>query len=179
MKTNLSILLLALPLATGLTAKDDSHTNRPHNTEEQGQAQSPAAILTAQVSEIASSPTMSAKSKTKLITNAVRLAITTATAEIKDQEKRLALALELTTAATKAAPQFATTISRAVSSLPAIASIKGAADEIDAAVKNAREASEEPDTANPTHEGRPHQGTHHHTPFNGPGGGEHVVSPSR
>ena len=176
MKPNIAILLLLLPLTTGLKAKDDGHDNKSHSTSEQSQALTASAILSGQLQEIASSSTLSPKSKAKLIANAVRTAITTATAEIKDPEQRLALALELTTAAAKAAPQFAASITSAVSGIPSIAHIKGALDEIQDAVKKGKEQGDDTDTANPSHNDGHHHGHHD---FDGPGDHDHPVSPSK
>lgn len=173
MKPTAAILLLFLSLTSGLQAKDESHAQNQHDSSEQHEATSVADTLATQVQEIASSSTMSRKSQAKLITNAVRLAITTATEGIKDPAERLKLALELTTAATKAAPQFAATITGAVTGIPSIAKIEGAIDGIKEAVKQGQEHGDEPDLANPSRNPR-----HHEHEFDGPNKGEHVVSPS-
>ena len=173
MKPNLAILLLLLPLTAGLEAKDARPAPSEPDPKEQNEAPTPAATLAAQVQEIASSTTLSRKSQAKLITSAVRLAITTVIEGIKDPAERLQLALELTTAATKAAPQFAATITSAVTGIPAIARIEGALDEIKEAVKKGKDQGDQPDLANPS--SNPPHSEHE---FDGPDKGEHVVSPS-
>lgn len=173
MKPNFALLLLLLPLTSGLHANDTGHAQHQPGATEQHEAPTVADTLATQVQEIASSSTLSRKSQAKLITNAVRLAITTATEGIKDPAERLKLALELTTVATKAAPQFAVTITSAVSGIPSIAKIEGALDGIKEAVKQGQEHGDEPDLANPSRNPR-----HHEHEFDGPNKGEHVVSPS-
>ncbi len=173
MKPNLTLLLLLLPLTAGLRANDTGHAANQHVATEHNEAPTLADTLATQVQDIATSSTMSRKSQARLITNAVRLAITTAIEGIKDPEARLKLALELTTAATSAAPQFAATITGAVSGIPAIARIEGALDQIKEAVKKGQEHGDEPDVANPS---RDHG--HHEHEFDGPDKGEHVVSGS-
>ena len=173
MKTTTAILLLLLPMTAGLQAKDEGHAQNNQGSSEQNAAPTLADTLAAQVKEIASSESMSRKSQAKLITNAIRLAITTATEGIKDPSARLQLAMELTTAATTAAPQFAATITSAVSGIPSIAKIDGALDSIKDAVKKGQEQGEEPEVANPS---RDHGHREHE--FDGPDKGEHIVSPS-
>ena len=94
----------------------------------------PQAILAAQVSEIASDTTMSRAAQEKLIASAVRLAIATAIEGIKDRAQALKIAVQLTTAAAKAAPRFGETIMLTASSIPALAGIDGALGQIQAAV---------------------------------------------
>ena len=173
MKPTTAILLLLLPLTSGLQAKDEGHALNRHGSSEQSEAPTAADTLATQVKEIAASDTMSRKSQAKLITNAVRLAITTATEGIQDPTARLQLAMELTTAATAAAPQFAATITSAVTSIPSIAKIEGALDSIKDAVKKGQEHGEEPEVANPSRD----RGHREHE-FDGPDKGEHIVSPS-
>ncbi len=171
MKPNLAVLLLLLPLGASLNAKD-TLSHQPEATE-LNEAQSPAAILAAQVQDIAASSTISRKSQAKLITNAIRRAITAATEGIKDPAQRLQIALELTTAAAKAAPHFAATITRAVTGLPALAKIEGALEQIQAAVKAGIETEQQIEIANPAVNAR-----HHEHEFDGPDKGERVVSGS-
>ena len=176
MKPNLPVLILLLPLAASLNANAADHADKQHGSSEQSQSLSPAAILSDQVQDIAASSALSPKSKSKLIANAVRTAINSVTAGIHDPAKRLELALELTTAAAKAAPQFATTITNAVANISSIAKIDGALDEIRDAVKKGQDQSDDTDTANPSR-GDSHNHGHHE--FEGPGDHDHpVVSPS-
>ena len=174
MKPNIAILLLLLPLTVGLEAKEARRSPSDTGITEQNEANTPASILEAQVKEIASATTMSRKSQAKLITNAIRLAVTTAIEGVKKPVERLEIALELTTAAAKAAPQFAATITSAVSDLPAIARINGALDQIQAAVKAGIEAGEETELANPA-VNPPRPDSHE---FGGPDKGNPIVSPS-
>ena len=174
MKTNLAILLLLLPLTAGLNAKDADPIPGRTNTNEHSESQSPASTLAAQVQEIAASSSLSRRSQAKLITKAVRDAINAATDGIKDPAERLQLALELATAAAKAAPHFAATITSAVTSLPSIAKIEGAGDQIQAAVKAGIDAAGGTEIANPAV--NPPRPGHHD--FGGPNKGETVVSPS-
>ena len=174
MKQKLACLTLLLPLTTGFGAEAvDPHENHS-NPSAQVSEETPATILAAQVKEIASSATTSRREKAKLIANAVRLAITTAMEGVKDPVARLRVALDLATAAAKAAPHFAVTITNAVSAIPALAGIEGALAQIQAAVRAGVEATTEADVANPSGNPRPPA----NPDFGGPNRGETVVSPS-
>ena len=174
MKPNLAILLLLLPLSAALTAKEATSSPDRHNAGEQSDSETPASILAAQVKDIAASPTMSLKTQAKLITNAVQTVISAAIEGIKEPAERLTIATGLATVAAQAAPQFAATITSAVSTIPSIAKIDGARDQIQSAINAGLEAREEPDLANPA-VNPAHAGQHE---FGGPNRGEHIVSPS-
>ncbi len=174
MKPNLAILLVLLPLAAELSAKEATASSRHQSPTEQNEEQTPAVILADQVKEIAASSAMSRKSQSKLITNAVHMAITAAIEGIKDPAERLSVALELATVAVQAAPQFSATIASAVSGIPSIAGIEGALEHIQSAVQAGLDAGHEPDLANPAV--NPAHSQKHE--FGGPNHGETVVSPS-
>ena len=145
MKSHLAFLLVYLPVSAGLAAQDtNSLQNQSGPARQTEETLTPEAVLAAQVSEIASSTTLSPKTQAKLIASAVRLAVLAATEAVADPAQRLTLALELATAAANAAPQFANAITTAVSSIPSIASINGALTQIKAAVQSGTQAAEEP-----------------------------------
>ena len=174
MKTHLALALLLVSGTNGLQAKEAHRGNNPPAAEDQAEKPTPASILSAQVSEIASTTNISRKSQSKLIANAVRLAVITATEGTKDPEEKLQLALELASAAAQAAPHFAETITQAVESIPAIARIEGAVAQVNAAVKAGVQAADEPETALADHKsGRPPE-----KPEFGGNNGDAVVSPS-
>lgn len=177
MKSKLTFLLLLLPLTAGLQAEESAPTSNRPGTSETSARPTAAIVLAAQVKEIASSTTLSSKDQAKKIAEAVRLAVTTATAGIKDPAARLKLAMELVTTAAKAAPQFAATITSAVSDIPSIANIEGVAGRIQAAVAEGIAAADEAaGSGNPAAQGsRPAANPE----FGGPNKSETVVSPSK
>ena len=145
MKSHLAFLLVYLPVSAGLAAQDtNSLQNQSGPARQTEETLTPEAVLAAQVSEIASSTTLSPKTQAKLIANAVRLAVLTATEGVTDPTRRLTLALELAAAAAKAAPHFADAITTAVSSIPSIAGINGALAQIKAAVLSGTQAADDP-----------------------------------
>ncbi len=99
-----------------------------------------AASLAAQVSEIANSPMISHAKKEKRISTAVRVAVVAATAYKQDGNEILGIAIELSAAAAKAAPHFAEVIAKAVSFVPSVERIDGAAGQIRAAAFAAAKA---------------------------------------
>jgi hypothetical protein len=147
MKTHLALALILLFGTNGLQAKEAHRGTNPPAAEAQAEKPTPASILAAQVSEIASSTDMSRKSQAKLITSTVRAAIIAAIEGIKNPEEKLQLALELAGVAAQAAPRFAETITQAVESIPAISRIEGAVAQVKAAVKAGVQAADEPETA--------------------------------
>lgn len=173
MKTNLIFLIVLLPITSGFAATSAT-PDQPENTG-QTEEQNPAVILGEEVRNIADTTTISRKAQAKLITQAVRTAIISATEGIKDPAQRLKVASELATAATKAAPHFAATITSAISTIPSIAAIDGGLEQIQAAVSAGLESSEETSIANPaSNPPRPPA-----TPeFGGPNKSENIVSPS-
>jgi len=176
MKPTRILPFLFLPVFAQLSAAETpSGTGQTHGSS-RFEEQSPAAILAAQIREIASSQNMSVKSQAKLLTNAVKVAVSAVIEGIKDPSERLKRALELTTAAAKAAPQFGATITSAVASIPAIGGQEGALGMIQAAVKagiaagdDAAGSKDRDDDAHRSH------GKHE---FEGPDKDETVVSPS-
>jgi hypothetical protein len=176
MKSRPAFAFLLLTLSAGLGASETAPNQRPSSASAQNVALTPVEILSGQLKEIASSTTLSRKSQAKMITNAVRVAITAATEGIKDPAERLRLALELTSAAAKAAPNFAATITSAVSNLPVLSGIEGTLTQIPAAVSAGIAAADEAaGAASPT-------GNSTRAPakpeFGGPNKGEAIVSPS-
>ncbi len=134
MKTRLASCLVFLLVTIGLRAGDVSSDQSPGSAPDQAEQPTPATILASQVGEIASSSSLSRKTKEERITSAVRLAVIAATADVKDPEQALTIALGLATAAAKAAPDFATVIRDAILSIPSIAAIDGALAQLQKAV---------------------------------------------
>lgn len=134
MKTISSILLLGVStaLGTSIQAADPETTGI-------AQELSPAAILSAQVGEIAYSTSLPLEVKQARIKAALRKAINGAIAGVSDPEQMTQIATDLAVACVKAAPGFAATISNTVTSIPSIAKINGAAalirDSIEQAVQ--------------------------------------------
>jgi hypothetical protein len=124
MKARHTLFLFLLPVAAAYAA---DQTDQP----------APAATFPAQVSEIANSPAMPLKEKAEQISNVVQIAVTGAIAGLKDPAEILQVALKLATVAATAAPPFTDAITRAISAIPSIAAIDGAADQIQAAVVDA------------------------------------------
>ena len=91
---------------------------------------STASELAAQVSEIAHSSAISRAKKEKRISTAVRIAVVAATAYKQKSADVLSVALELTDAASRAAPGFADIIANAVSFTPALSRIDAAPGQI-------------------------------------------------
>lgn len=124
MKVRLALFLFLLPIAA------------THAADQTGQP-TPAAAFSAQVSEIASAQAMPPKEKAERISTAVQVAVTGAIAGLKDPAEILQVTLKLATVAATAAPQFTDVIARAISAIPSIAAINGAAEQIQAAVVDA------------------------------------------
>jgi hypothetical protein len=144
-KIGVAILITALPFTSQVKAQaPTTNAGLDHFA-----TQSPASVLASQVSDIALSPKLSQKEKAKYIANAVRIAITATTRDLKDSAQIVNIAIELATVATKAAPAFAQVISHTVSSLSAISSIEGAAGQIAAAVEAAALAATTVEIASP------------------------------
>ena len=146
MKPNLALLLLLLPLTTVLNARDNEFSPDRHDSDKHEKVSTASTTLAGQLRDIAGSTTMSRKSQEKLITSAVRLAVTAAVQGTNDPAKALKIALELAVSAGKAAPQFAEEIAEAIKNAPAISHIKGASREIIEAVHRGRDESDNDDT---------------------------------
>ncbi len=108
-----ALLLLSLPLAAGLTARQPSSPADQSSQVQQDNQLTPGKILAAQVSEIANTKDLSDRSKNRQIASAVRLAITTVTTNLKSTDDALNAVLDLATNAAKAAPEFADVIREA------------------------------------------------------------------
>ncbi len=135
MKTALSPILLFLALtSSSLFAENVAPNESPSAAPRQEQAPTPESVLASQVSEIASTSGLSHREKEKRISNAVRLAITTAVADAKDPSQLVAIATSLATAAAKGAPEYAQAIVPIVEDLPGLAQIDGAVAQIRAAI---------------------------------------------
>lgn len=124
--------LSAVPVETALAAAANNPPASPEQT-----VLTPEAALAAQVAEIAATTTLTRDVQESLISSAVRLAILTATEGVRDPAQVLKLALQLTTAAAKAAPRFSDTILKTAAALPTLASIPGGPNQIQAAVLDA------------------------------------------
>ena len=141
MKTILRSLFAFLVLAgTAMWAEDAPPAA---GTAPQDEASSPQAILATQVNEIASMSGLSRKEKEKRIADAVRLAITAATAGVSDPAQVLAIATSLATAAARGAPQFAQAIVASVGNIAVVTQIDGAFEQIRAAVLTAATSTDE------------------------------------
>jgi hypothetical protein len=138
MKACLALLFLLLPVAAS-HATENAASSEDQTAPADHQPSQPisAAALAAQVGDIASSPTLSFKEKAEQISTAVRNAVSGATAQLKDPAEVLKIALKFATIAAQAAPQFTDAITNAVLTIPAIATIDGAAAQIQAAVVDA------------------------------------------
>lgn len=122
MKTISSLLLLGVSTTLG-AALPAGEPEAPSMAQEL----SPAAILSAQVSEIAYSTSLPLEAKQARIKTALRKAVSGAIAGMSDPEQKIKIAAEFAVACVKAAPGFAATIADTVTSIPAIAKIDGAA----------------------------------------------------
>jgi len=145
MKTR-SALCLALLFATvGLRADDASSPLNQATAAERAEHPTPESILATEVSEIASSSTLSPKAKAKQVSRTVRRAVIAATTDVREPKQALKIALSLASEAAKAAPLFTEAIRDAIFSIPSIASIRGALAQLDRAVEEgAKAAMEEP-----------------------------------
>jgi hypothetical protein len=120
MKLFRSLVLLLVPLAMAFGA------DGPRDV-------TPQSVLADQVKAIASSRT-STKEKQKSISSAVKFAVLAATADLKDAAQVVKVALEFTTAAANAAPEFVDAIVSGVAAIPGIADIDGALPQIQTVV---------------------------------------------
>lgn len=117
-------------------------TDDPADTADESDQGTTPRELAAQVREIAGSSLISRAKKEKRISTAVRVAVVSATAYRKDPREILGVALALTEAAARAAPQFAEVIANSASFASAVSRIDGAPGRIRtaayAAAKNPR-----------------------------------------
>jgi len=126
------VLLLACPSMPAIAATEANLSATAAGPADQAGAQA----LAAQVREIAHTRLMSRAKKEKRIATTVRVAVVAATA-YKSPAEALGIASEMAASAAAAAPQFKDVIANAVSFIPAIARIDGAAGQIRAAVDDA------------------------------------------
>jgi hypothetical protein len=89
--------------------------------------------LAAQVKEIANSTMVSRDRKERRITTTVRIAVVAATAYQEDRGEVVGTAIQMATAATRAAPSYAEVIARAIAFVPSVSRYAGAAGEVRAA----------------------------------------------
>jgi hypothetical protein len=134
MKTRLAFCLISLLFSVGLCAAELGSNPGSTGAADQSGPPTPESVLATQLSEIASSSTLSHKAKAKQIASAVRLAVIAATADVKDPAQALTTALGIATVAAKAAPDYTEAISDAIYSIPSIASINGALAQLQQAV---------------------------------------------
>ena len=148
MKT-LSLLAL-VPLTLSPTAIVTAAAEVPRAVAaDTGDDLTPAALLSAQVSEIAYSNSLSQEAKQKRIASVLRVAVNGAIAGLTDANQIVKVATDLAVACVKAAPGFAATIGHTISSLPAIAKIHGAAANIQTSVTQALEELSQVEAAAP------------------------------
>jgi len=110
-----ALFLLSLPVAAGLTAAESNPPSDPVSAVQPAVALTPGSILAAQIRDIVATKDLSRRSQNRQIATAIRLAITTATAKIKNFDEALKLVEEITAQAAQAAPEFAEVITAAVS----------------------------------------------------------------
>ncbi len=125
----LGFLFSFIAAVNGSAQADPPADNQMDAANESELAISPAQ-LAGQVREIARSSMISRAKKEKRISTAVRVAIVSDTAYRRDSEEILAIALGLTKAAARVAPQFAEVISNSVSFASAVSRIDGASGQI-------------------------------------------------
>lgn len=131
-------------------------------------AASQAAQLAAQVRSFAGSRTMSRSKKEQWISNAVRVAVVAATAYQDDPARSLAVGIRLSSAAARAAPEYAESIAKAAAFSPTMTRISGSSGQIRASTLAAArgrsipqvplvaaEAVDAPESALPTPRRRP------------------------
>jgi len=140
MNIRIALCFFFLSASLGLNAGEIPNA-QPPETEQSGNP-TPESVLAKQVSEIASSTTLSRREKTRQIANAVRLAVIATTAGVQEADQMLKIAISLATAAAEAAPNFAEVILNTVLSIPSISGIAGAPTKLQAAVSAAAAAAD-------------------------------------
>jgi hypothetical protein len=171
MKPLSAFLVLLLLISNGYSA-----TASAQNA---GAAQYSAAdgesVLALQVAELASSTKLTPQAKQKRIADLVRKTVLAATANAKDPEQAVQIAVGLATAAAQAVPEYSQFVINAVVSIPSIASVDGAMD----AVRSAVVGAASPDTQQTRSNAGPADSRAPAAPSSGNGGGGVVVaSPS-
>lgn len=122
--------MLSLCICLSTTGSAQESTPREPRSSRTAATPTPAALLAAEIREIANSPSLSVAKKEKRIATAVRVAVVAATAYKNDAGRNLDQALEFASAASRAAPRFTEVIVNAVSLAPAISRIDGSAGQI-------------------------------------------------
>jgi hypothetical protein len=183
MKAKPALFLLALPLSTALAAENNHSDSHREPQVAHSNKVTPGSILAAQIQAIVETRDLSDESKSRQIAAAIRLAITTTLKNVTDPREATRAVLELTQAATEAAPKFADLIFRTVTTtardIPVLAAQPGLAETIRAAVSDAvRDAGD----AAGGDRGRGDRNNDHHGDnddhdFHGHGD-DHIVSPS-
>lgn len=105
-----------------------------------------ASQLATEVREIASASSLSSAKKEKRISTAVRTAVVAATAYRNGPNEAMEIALDLATAAARAAPRYSEVIINAVAFAPAVARIDAASSQIRAAATAAAKGQTPPRT---------------------------------
>jgi hypothetical protein len=93
--------------------------------------------LGSQVREIANETMTSRGKKERRIATTVRIVVVAATAYRTDRDEVIGIAIQMATAASRAAPSFAEVISRSIAFVPAVSRFAGAASEVRAAAFSA------------------------------------------
>lgn len=177
MKT-FSILLVSGMLFTSVNAANVPNRSSGGANATASSLEDTQTFLADQVAEIASSTKLTPQAKQKRIADAVRKAVIVATMNVRDPETAVQIAVELATAASRAAPEYSQTIINSVASVPSIASVAGAVDAVQSGVVGA--ASTETQDSNGVGNAGPSSPRTPSTPSSGAGGGGVVVaSPSR
>ena len=139
----LALLLIVAPVDRAL-ADTESPGTAPARAPGDLDGAGAAGALAEQVAEIAHSAAISRAKKEKRISTSVRVAIVAATAYKSNPEGILGIALELTDAAARAAPQYADVIASAALFTPSLARLEAAPGQIRAAAFAAAKAPRAP-----------------------------------
>lgn len=143
-------VLALIPLTLSPLASTTASAAVPHSVaSESGEDLTPAAILSAQISEIAQSTTLSTEAKRKQISRALKIAVNSAISGLTEPEAIVKVASELAVASVKAAPAFAGTVTQTIAALPAIAKISGGIASIQGSVAAALQELSQVEVATP------------------------------
>ncbi|MEJ1972680.1 MAG: hypothetical protein WDM96_09545 [Lacunisphaera sp.] len=138
MKTKPALFLLALPLGATLSAQNAGPAAAPTTQTAPGNQVTPGSILAAQIQAIIDTKDLSEESKGRQIAAAIRLAMTTALKNVTDPQEASRVVLELTQAATVAAPKFGdlifSTVTVTARDIPVLAAQPGLAENVRAVV---------------------------------------------
>lgn len=138
MITKPALMLLSLPVAVTLSAKEKAPAPAPVAHVQPGHALTPGGIVAGQISDILETKGLSEKSRKRQIGNAVRIAVSSATTNLRNADDALAIILEIAERAGGAAPEFSDVIGEAVleaaARVPVLAEVKGLKVSVDNAV---------------------------------------------